>query len=251
MRGHERALGGAAAGDAGDDGGGVDFDPMEISGHSYDLRAETIQRWAESDPLAVKEFLDGRTGDQYMERVHREFVRTWAAYDPEAARAWMEAQIARTQAESDPESAPADDGQDMVVAWLRGVFAHDHAGALEYLRTQTDPRVVAATRDIVGALYAESPAQTREFILQLPEERRATALAGVSDQRKRWSLRRCGRSRAVAGVSRGLVAEIPAGRMEDGDDRCGPGVGTKGRAGAFLLDVGARARGAARSGRRF
>ena len=157
----------------------LSLDPAETSGHSYDFRAEAIQRWAESDPLAAKDFLDGRSGDQYMERVYQEFVRTWAAYDPEAARAWMETRIARTKAESDLESSYGGRRGGHGGGVAAGLFGARSRGRPGYLRTQTDPRVVAATRDIVGTLYAESPAQAREFILQLPAERREVALAGV------------------------------------------------------------------------
>ncbi len=155
------------------------YDPMEISGCSYDMRADVIDTWSKADPLAAKDFLETHNAD--LGGTAARLIRNWSAYDPEASWEWMQQEMARNKTSARTEGEAEHDSDWLTSEWAQGFFENDPAAALTFLfghepkEDSSDP-----TAPIVGALFAKSPESTRDYILQLPEARRAEALAGVA-----------------------------------------------------------------------
>jgi hypothetical protein len=171
------------------------FKRDEISGCSYDLLREAIGEWSKTDPIATKQFLEEHR-EAEVARYFPALVRNWAAYDPEAARAWVAGQIESRRAlpkVTHPEGEMSSDEwewQDlrgtMTTSWIEGFLENDREAAVNYLLTTKDADLSDATRSAAGALFIESPDEARAFILHLPAERQAEAIVGVTLQADRF-----------------------------------------------------------------
>jgi hypothetical protein len=162
------------------------FDREAITGHSWDLLAETVDEWARNDPIAVKDFLDTHR-DRKMDSCFPKLIRNWAAYDPEAAQRWMTETVQNHRPPA-PDDESIGDGWRatigaMQVAWLEGFLQNDPDAAVDYIVEHVadpgvrDPEAIGA---VAGDLFEMSPDRTRDFLNRLPEEEKLAALYGVA-----------------------------------------------------------------------
>jgi hypothetical protein len=168
----------------------LDYDRAKISGCSWDLLGSTLEEWSKNDPLAVKQFLETHHA-QDLERYYPKLVRNWAAYDPEAARAWV---TEITDNHPPPPEGDADLGDGwtataagMLSGWLEGFLENEPEAAIHYILEHPSNEVVSeALRPVAGNLFIMSPDRARDFVRQLAEEQRATSLSGIADQANRF-----------------------------------------------------------------
>lgn len=153
------------------------FEPIEISGCSYNFLRDAIEEWSMMDPVAVKRFVDEHPTE--LEGYGPTLVSRWAAYDPDAAGDWV-AKIEAARAGQE-ESYRGEDGPgELRKAWIEGYFAHDRAAALDYLVQASDDDAGRRNSWAVQALFNDSPDEARSFILRLPADKQADALDGVA-----------------------------------------------------------------------
>jgi hypothetical protein len=168
----------------------LSFDPGEISGCSFDYLRDSLDEWGQSDPLALKQFLESHP-DKGLDRQLGVLMVNWAATDPEAAREWMTNEIEKRP--FIPTEMTADGGerifdgewraavQNMTDGWVRGFFTNDPDRATTYVLEHADnPAVQQALSWVAGDLFLISPERARDFILRLPKEQQSTSLEGIS-----------------------------------------------------------------------
>ncbi len=170
------------------------FDRIEISGCSYDLLRETLDEWGKTDPLSLKQFLETHRG-QDVEGYFDKLVGNWAAYDPEAAREWMENEVRKRPLIP---NQPRPDGSEeifdgdwrstvegMAVAWIQGFLTHDPDAAITYVLEHAENEEVKRTLFwFASDLFRISPERTRDFVSRLSGElqtRSLEAAARVAD----------------------------------------------------------------------
>ena len=158
--------------------------PEGLAGCSYDYIYDAINEWSRTDPLAVKQFIDEHP-QSTLDRYASTLVRNWAAYDPDAARELAVQAIAAAQSDvthSDPEHATRT-AHGIVSDWLQGFLEHDRTAAIDYVLTNSSENAVAAaTPTIAAVLYRDSPDDARAFIMHLPDQQRAEAIAAAAWQ---------------------------------------------------------------------
>lgn len=153
----------------------LSFDHAEISGCSYDFLADAINEWSQTDPVAVMQFLDERSG--LRDRYAATLVRNWAAYDPVSAREFATQQLERLSQREGRNVYSSEGAEgDIVQSWVLGYLEHDRPAALDYLLTSEPGTVGAAIPAVVAALFKDSPDEARAFVLRLPPAQQADAL---------------------------------------------------------------------------
>ena len=168
----------------------LSFERGEISGCSFDYLRDSLDEWGQSDPLALKLFLESHR-DKELDRYFDKLVLNWAASDPEAAREWMAYEIEKRPLI--PTEKTEDGGErifdgewrttveEMSRGWLQGFLANDPDRATQYILEHADnPAVQHALNWVAGDLFLISPERARDLILRLPKEQQTTSLNGVS-----------------------------------------------------------------------
>jgi hypothetical protein len=168
----------------------LSFERGEISGCSFDNLAESLDEWGQSDPLALKQFLESHR-DKELDRYYDDLVRNWAASDPEAAREWMMNEIEKrplipTEITEDGGERIFDGGwrdavAGMATGWLQGFLANDPDRATQYIIEHSDNEAVQhALLWVAGDVFLLSPERARDLILRLPKEQQSKFLDGIS-----------------------------------------------------------------------
>lgn len=168
----------------------LSFERGEITGCSFDSLGDSLDDWGQSDPLALKEFLENHR-DKELDSYFATLVRNWAATDPEAAREWMTKEMEKRPLI--PTRMTEDGGEEifdsswrnavdgMTTGWLQGFLANDPDRATQYVLEHADnPAVQHALLGVAGDLFLISPERARDLILRLPKEQQTTSLDGVS-----------------------------------------------------------------------
>ncbi len=173
----------------------VSLNRSKISGCSWDLLGDSLDEWGKNDPLALKQFLESHR-DKDVERYFPRLVRRWAAYDPEAARQWIEEQIRNRpippeieagQSEAMENSEWRGIGSGMFSAWVEGLLDFDAVAAVDYVfQHSKEEHVTEALSSFTGNLFANSPERARNLVSQLSGEAQRLALRGVGVRADRF-----------------------------------------------------------------
>lgn len=167
----------------------LSFDRGEISGCSFDTLRESLDEWGQSDPLALKQFLESHR-NQDVQGYFATLIRHWAACDPEAAQKWMAEEIRKRPVrplvlhedggfvDEDSDWRSAVEG--MAVAWVQGFLTNDPDAAVNYILEHSENQEVQmAMYWLGGDLFAMSPDRARDFILRLSEEHQSRTLDSI------------------------------------------------------------------------
>lgn len=156
------------------------YEPIEISGCSFDFLRDAIDEWSAIDPGAVRDFFEAHS--ERLEGYAPILVSKWAAYDPDAAKDWVtKVEEARAKQGEYPRYTGYDSPGELQRAWVEGFFDYDRAAATNYLVARSnDKDFVNVSYWKVADLFAESSDKARDFIMRFPKEKQAEILAGVT-----------------------------------------------------------------------
>lgn len=120
--------------------------------------------WSRSDPVATAHFLSSYEGEVDNRDV-AQLMANWAALDSAAASEWLASQV------------PGRRDEDVYAGFYSGWFEHDRAAALNALRMRANDETLSkALKAVSMALFKDSPAGAREYILTLPPSAQETAV---------------------------------------------------------------------------
>jgi hypothetical protein len=132
-----------------------------------------LQAWSSVEPVAAAKFLDANP-DENTAPNRATIVRYWAAYDPSAAKAWLQ-RILPQDAEATGEVSSA------TKALMDGWFEYDRSQALDFAVTnQGNSNFADAIGSMARRLIRQSPDLTRDFVDRLTGDAHFYALEGTT-----------------------------------------------------------------------